>query len=133
MKILLDEHLPPALARALQALFVDEHEIVHLRDKFGPGVTDIEWIETLSREGRWVIISADRRIARNRAEHQVFRRSRLIGFFMAPALYKSKLTKQAERLLALWDGMIELADRVEGGAMFELPMNSTTRFRQLKP
>jgi hypothetical protein len=133
VKILLDEHLPPALARALQALFASEHEIIHLRDKFGPGVTDIEWIETLSREGRWVIISADRRITRNRAEYQVFRRSRLIGFFMSPALYRSKLTKQAERLLALWDGMIELADRVEGGAMFELPMKSTTRFPQLKP
>jgi hypothetical protein len=133
VKILLDEHLPPALARALQALFVDEHEIIHLREKFGPGVTDIEWINTLSDEGRWVVISADRRITRNRAELYVFQRSKLIGFFIAPALYRSKLTKQAERLLALWDGMIDLADRVEGGAMFELPMKSTTRFPQLKP
>ncbi len=52
---------------------------------------------------------------------------------MTPALYKSKTTKQAERLLALWDGITDLASRVEGGAMFELPMKSTTRFKQLKP
>ncbi|MBY6243260.1 hypothetical protein [Methylosinus sp. Sm6] len=132
MNILIDEHLPPALARALDELFKGEHKVVHLRDKFGPCVKDVEGIEALSREGRWVIISADRRITKNRAEYHVFRNSRLIGFFMSRALYKSKLTKQAERLLAVWDGMIELAMRVEGGAMFELPMKSTTRFPQLK-
>ena len=52
MKLLVDEHLPPALARALNELFCGEHEIVHLRDRFGPGVKDIEWIEALNREGR---------------------------------------------------------------------------------
>jgi hypothetical protein len=133
VNILIDENLPKALARALNALFVGEHGVVHLREKFGPGIKDVEWIEELSREGRWVVISADRRITRNRAEYQVFRNSKLIGFFMSRALYKSKLKKQAERLLALWDGMVDLAKRVEGGAMFELPTKSTTRFPQLKP
>jgi hypothetical protein len=42
------------------------------------------------------------------------------------------LTKQAERILALWGGMRSLAETVEGGAMFELPMKST-RIKQLKP
>jgi hypothetical protein len=41
------------------------------------------------------------------------------------------VTKQAERLLALWDGIADLATRMEGGAMFELPMKST-RIKQLK-
>jgi hypothetical protein len=50
VKILLDEHLPPALARALQALFIREHKTAPLREKFGFGVPDIEWIETLSNE-----------------------------------------------------------------------------------
>ncbi|HEY8162392.1 MAG TPA: hypothetical protein VIF34_09020 [Methylocystis sp.] len=131
MKVLIDEHLPPALAKALNTLFAGEHEIVHLREKFGPGVKDIEWIGTLNREGRWVIISADRRITRNRAEYHAFRNSKLIGFFLAPALYKSKLTKQAERLLALWDSMNDLSARIEGGAMFELPVKSS-RIKQLK-
>jgi hypothetical protein len=131
VKVLLDEHLPPRLARALAALFANEHEIVHLREKFGPGVRDIEWIETLSREGRWIIISADRRIARNKAELQAFRDSKLIGFFFSRGLYKSKFLKQAERLLALWDVITEISSRVEGGAMFELPMAST-RLKQLK-
>ena len=102
-----------------------------MRDKFGQGVKDIEWIDALNREGRWIIISADRRITRNRAEYNAFRGSKLIGFFMSRALYKSTLTKQAERLLALWESIVDLTARIKGGAMFELPMKST-RIRQLK-
>ena len=131
MKVLLDEHLSTALARALAALFVGEHEIVHLREKFGPGVTDLEWIETLSREGRWVIISGDRQITRKRAEYNAFRASRLVGVFLSRGVYKSRTVKQAERILALWDAIERLAGSVEGGAMFELPMTSS-RLKQLK-
>jgi hypothetical protein len=133
VNILIDENLPPVLARALNELFKNEHTVIHIRERFGPAVKDVEWIQALSREGRWIVISADRRITRNKAEYNVFRASKLIGFFMSRSLFKSKLTKQAERLLAVWDNMIELAERVEGGAMFELPMKSTARFPQLKP
>ena len=88
MKVLVDEHLPPALARSLHALFDGEHQIEHVRDKFGPGVTDIKWIESLNAEGRWIVISADRRITRNRAEYTAFSQSKLIGFFMSKSVYR---------------------------------------------
>jgi hypothetical protein len=130
VKILIDEHLPPRLARALNELFSGEHQVVSLRERFGPGVKDVEWIEALSREGRWIVISADRRITRNRSEYQAFRNSRLIGFFMARGLYKASFIRQAERILGLWEDMIALAERVEGGAMFELPVRA--RIKQLK-
>ena len=68
----MDENLPPALARALAALFVGQHEVIHLREKFGSKVQDIDWLTTLNREGSWVILSADRRIAKNKAEQRVF-------------------------------------------------------------
>lgn len=123
--MLVDENLSPALARALQALFQGEHEIVHLRTKFGPGVTDVEWISALSSEGRWVILSADRRITKNELEYRAFRNSRLVGFFLSRGLYKAKVTKQMERILSLWDTMEKQASIVAGGAMFELPMRSS--------
>lgn len=131
MKVLLDENLAPALARALNALFKGEHTIVHLRDKFGRGVTDQTWIDALSSDGRWIVISGDRRITRNNAEYQAFRNSRLIGFFLSKGLYKAKVTKQMERILAIWESINTLSDTVEGGAMFELPMNGS-RARQLR-
>src|SRR5262245_51213362 len=57
VKVLVDENLSPALAKALDALFDGEHEIVHLRERFGSAVTDLVWIETLSNDGRWAVIS----------------------------------------------------------------------------
>ncbi len=131
MKVLIDENLPPALARSLAALFVGRHEIVHLRDRFGPAVTDVEWITALGREGRWVVISGDRRITRNRAELQAFRNSRLIGFFLSRGLHKAKTIKQMERILALWETIETQAGLVQGGAMFELPM-TTSQLRQIQ-
>ncbi|MBV8664169.1 MAG: hypothetical protein JO107_13825 [Hyphomicrobiales bacterium] len=131
MRVVFDENLPPALAKALQALFVDDHEIVHMRERFGASVKDVEWISRLSAEGRWVVISGDGRIARNRAEQAAFRNSRLIGFFFAPALNRSKVTKQMQRLLALWDDIENIAKLVAGGAMYELPISG--KVRQLKP
>jgi hypothetical protein len=131
VKVVIDENLPPALAKALAALFQDQHEIVHLRQRFGPGVTDKEWIETLSREGRWIVISGDRRITRVRSEYQAFRNSRLVGFFLSKGLYKSKVTKQMERILALWETIERQADIVGGGAMFQLPVRSN-RLEQLR-
>lgn len=130
MKVLVDENLSPAIAKALDALFA-EHQIVHLREKFGPGVTDKEWIETLSTEGRWVILSGDRRITRNKVEYHAFRSSRLVGFFLSRGLYRASVVKQMERLLFLWEKIEQQSELVEGGAMFELPIKSS-RLKQIR-
>lgn len=97
MRVIFDENLSPPLARALSALFEGEHEIVHIRQKFGPRVTDTEWIARLSAEGRWIVISGDSKITKRKAEQAAFRNSRLIGFFLAPALNSAKVTKQMQR------------------------------------
>jgi hypothetical protein len=131
LRIVVDENLPPALARSLNALFAGEHEVIHLRDKFGPGVTDLEWITALSDEGHWIVLSSDRRITRNRAEYAAFRGSRLIGFFLSRGLQKAPLIKQMERILALWPTIEKQSGLVAGGAMFELPMKSI-RIEQLR-
>ncbi len=132
MKVLIDNNLSPAIARALNELFKPDHEIIALREKFDPTISDADWINTLSIEGRWVVISGDRRITRNKAEYAAFRNSRLVGFFLARGLYKTKATKQVERILALWERMETLAGTVEGGAMFELQMKSNL-IKQLRP
>ena len=113
------------MARAFRELFKNHHEVIALRDRFNTDVSDLEWIETLSREDRWVIISGDRRITKNKTEYAAFRNSRLIGFFLAPGLYKAKVTKQAERILAQWDSIESLFKTVKGGAVFELQMKGT--------
>lgn len=131
MRVLVDENLSPALARSHNALFAGEHEIVHIREKFGPGVKDADWIGQSSAEGRWVVISGDRRITRNKVEYAAFRSSRLVGFFLSKGLYKAPVVKQMERILSLWFIIEKQSEIVAGGAMFELPMKSS-RIEQLK-
>jgi PIN like domain len=130
VKVVIDENLSPALAKALNALFNGEHEVVHLKDKFGPSVKDADWIGRLSEEGRWIVISGDARITKRKAEQAAFRNSRLIGFFLAPSLNRSQVTKQMQRLLALWDDIEIIANRVAPGAMYELPMSG--KIKQLR-
>lgn len=98
-----------------------------MRELFGPSVTDQEWIEKLSQDGIWVVLSGDRRITRNRAEANAFRQSRLVGFFLAPGLCKSPLHRQASRITLLWEDICTLAGHVGGGSMFELPVKSKIR------
>ena len=121
MRILVDENLPPALARALAELFRGQHEVIHIRDRFGPKVTDIEWIGALNAEGHWTVLSADRRISRNKAEQAAFRASRLIAFIFAPALQKGTILKKMERLMVLWPKIEAQVGLVQGGSMFEIP------------
>lgn len=131
MKVFFDHNMSPALARATRELFRDLHEIALLREKFRSDVSDIEWINGLNREGRWLVISEDRRITRNRAEYAAFRASRLVGVFLASAVHKAPVVKKMERILCVWPALEALSTTVEGGAMFELPI-SGSRLRQLR-
>ena len=70
------------------------------------------------------MISGDRGIRRKRAEYNAFRSSRLIGYFLSAGLNKAPLTKQAERILALWTGIETFSARSRPGSMYELPMTS---------
>lgn len=127
---MIDENLPPALAKALAALFDGEHKIQHLRERYGPSVTDENWIQDLNSEGGWIVISGDRRIARNNAEKQLFRSSNIVGFFLSRGLNKAPVLKKMERLMALWATIEKQTELVSGGAMFELPMR-TAKLKQI--
>jgi hypothetical protein len=130
VKVIIDENLSPALAKALNALFAGEHEVDHVRIKLGTRVSDADWIARLSEEGRWIVNSGDSKIVRRKAEQLVFRNSRLIGFFLAPALNRAKITKQMQRLLANWDDIENISKLVAFGAMYELTISGKPR--QLK-
>ena len=98
---------------------------IHLRDIFSTRIADEEQLDTSNGNGRSFVISVERRITRNDAEYIAFRDSRLIGFFLSRGLYKAKVVKQMERILAMWENVSTLVNTVEGGAMFELPINDS--------
>lgn len=120
MKLLVDNNLPPKLARGLAELYKDDHEIVHIRQKFGTGsLTDEQWIERLGAEGGWSVLTGDRRIATKRPSRELFLRAGLVGFFLAPSVAKMPLNRLAARLLVLWP-LIEVQAGIVSAGCFEV-------------
>lgn len=125
-----DENLPPVMARSLQALFADKHEIVALRDKFKrSGIQDVEWITTLGQEGNWCVLTADTRISKNRIERNAFLSNGLVGFIMAPAVRKQPMHRQLSRILYIWDS-IEGQSKFVSNGLFEFGIRGA-KFKQL--
>lgn len=130
MKVFVDNNLPPDLARGLDALFGNDHEVISHRDKFGlTHIADEEWIPALGAEGDWVVLSGDLNIARKRPSRELFKGARLVGFFPKSAVMELPLAKKASRILFVWDRIERISNDVRPG-MFELPQRGD-RFASL--
>jgi hypothetical protein len=127
LRLLLDHHLSPRLARALDTLFID-HEIVALRDKFDANASDEAWITALDREGGWAVLTMDLRIRTRPHERAAMDRSRIVFFFLAGAWRGYGVEEMAARLIRLVPkiaAQVELAER----GRFELPIHAGSKFR----
>ncbi|MDR5780093.1 hypothetical protein QCE63_11750 [Caballeronia sp. LZ065] len=58
-------------------------ETRHLKQMFAPNVADADWINVLSDQGGWSVITHDRR--NKGMEREILRRARLIVFFLDKA------------------------------------------------
>ena len=128
---MVDNDLPPNLARALDLIFQpDGDHVIALRDKFGrDNLTDAEWIGELGRETEWAVLSADLRIAKQRPSRDAFNSAGLVGFFFPPSLQKATLAKQTARVLTLWPDIRQQV-RLNANGCFELPAKGS-KFRQI--
>lgn len=135
MKYLIDNNLPPALAHAIHELssVKGDVEVYALKDKFPTNTLDIDWINTLSSEKNWVIISQDR-FRKGDAEKEVIRQSGLTVFFLDKQWAKRKYWDKAQNLVRWWPAIMEQADRMTGGSAFKVKWNhgSVARFEQVK-
>lgn len=128
MNFIFDNNLPPALAQGIGALTKpDGHAVEHLRNRFAPNTPDVDWIEKLGSEGRWIILSGDLRIFRNRHEREVWRASGLTAFFLAKGWINHKFWEQAWRMMRWWPVIVEVAQLVQPGAAFEVPLQYGTK------
>lgn len=128
---MVDNDLPPRLAKALDLIFeADGDSIIALREKFGRSkVKDEEWIRSLGSEGGWAILSADRRIAKQRPSRDLLISAGLIGFFFPASLQKQPLFKQASRVIGMWPDIRDQV-RLNANGCFEIPA-SGRRFRTI--
>jgi len=134
LKYLLDNNLPPALARALHQLTSSQysnHTVVALKDKFHANTPDEVWIKALADEGDWVVISHDR--FKKAAEPEVLRRAGLIVFLLGKTWGNVPFWDKAYQLVRWWPAIIEQSERIAGGAAYEVSyrFSGKGKFKQL--
>jgi hypothetical protein len=128
LKLLLDNHLSPRIAACLQALFVGDHDIVALRDKFAENATDVEWITALDQEGGWAVITRDLHIRTRPHERATLDRANIVFFFLASAWRKIPVEETAARLIR-WMPKLSTQVGLAASGRFELPINSGSKLR----
>lgn|SRR5690625_3550976 len=131
VNVLFDHNMPPALARALDAIIkVDGHAAFALRDRFPTDIRDIDYFEELGRDGDWIVISKDTANARRPAERQAILNSGVLAFYLRASVQNQSIYHQAATILWHWDKILLQRQTTESG-LFLLPVNKGSRFRSL--
>lgn len=127
MRFFFDNCISPKLARALNELVKGEHEVIALRQKWPNADTqtieDTAWINTLGKEGGWVVVSGDIQIRHRPAEAVALRTAKLTTFFLAKGYTSATKWDQVVWLIEKWPKIVELADRTAPGSLFLVPKN----------
>jgi PIN like domain len=128
LKLLVDNTSSPRIARCLQALFEDEHEIVALRDKFAVDTDDVDWMTALHGEGGWAVVTKDLHIRTRPHERAALDRTNIVFFFLAGAWRKSSIEDTAARLIR-WVPKMAAQTALAASGRFELPINPSSKLR----
>jgi hypothetical protein len=99
-----------------------DNEITHLQDKFDrASIKDPEWLEQLSHEEGWIVISGDPRITRGKAERAAWLQSGLTAFFFTDGFASRSIYEQASELFRRWPDIVRLARENPKGKGFLIP------------
>ena len=135
MKIFFDNCTSPVLASTLHGFAASaNHTAIHIKDPAcGRRATDVEWIAMLASDTthRWVVVTGDIRLSKNKAERAAFRSAGLFGFVLGSAYHKTPLNQVASFLLWRWPEMVQIVGLVGGAALYELPMTRSGRLKQI--
>jgi hypothetical protein len=127
MRFFFDRSAAIGLAKMVRAIDEKKFLIVHHDEdtRFGPKTADIEWMETLGRDGDppWIVISGDGRILKNKVERQILTEANLIFFCLDDPWVMWPLYESAWRFMKVWPKIVEEATkpkakrfRVRGGS-----------------
>ena len=92
MRVFFDNCTSPVLASTLHGFASSaNHTAVHIKDAdCGRHATDMEWIAMLASDAthRWVVVTGDIRLSKNKAERAAFRSAGLFRFVLRSAYAK---------------------------------------------
>lgn len=88
---------------------------------FPPNTTDEAWIETLSKQGGWSIVTHDK--LNKGLEREALRRAGLIVFLLDRGWSNHTFWDKAHNLVRWWPRIIDQSGGMRGGAAFKVPYN----------
>ena len=117
--------MPPKLAKTLNYLEGEHGFLVqHLKDKFPPNTPDVEWIEKLSKEGDWFVITKDSNIKKSNHEKKAWEESGLQVVFLDKAWGKKlDFWEIAWRFIKFWPELKKSIDHSMPSTSFQLNIN----------
>ena len=133
MKFFVDNNLPPALARALNALSSpDGHSVTHIREKFAEQTKDEIWISGLASEGEWIVITRDK--LNKGLEREALRRAGLRTFMLDKSWSDHPFWDICYQLVRWWPRIVQESAGIQGGAAFKVPwrFSGIGRFEQIR-
>jgi hypothetical protein len=102
----------------------EHYEVVHLSSRWPSGCDDAEWISALGREGGWIIVSGDERIARKGPERLAWKESRLPAFFLVDEFVNDRAHMQLSNLARWWPEIVAAAAIATPGQGYVLQAKS---------
>lgn len=106
MKFYFDENITPQIARALAILQEPRQqenvEVFTIRDAFGKGAPDEEWIPQVASEDG-IVVTQDMNIHRTRHQRELYRQHGLgVVFFKPPSKSGYSYWEMIEKLIEAW-------------------------------
>lgn len=113
MRFFFNRNMSPYLARAVDALDRDNSILHHDDDpRFNKKTTDIEWLTALSKDDpRWIVLSGDVTILRNKAEQLALKESKLTYFCLTKRWAHMPIWEYAWRFIRIWPEITERSSR----------------------
>ena len=99
---------------------------------FPSDIKDVDYIDRLSEQGQWCIVSIDTFKKHHGAEREAIRRGGHTVFVLEPQWSSMGFWLKAERLVKWWPQIVQQAAMVER-AMFSVPFkhSPTAKFKQI--
>jgi hypothetical protein len=128
LKVQIDENLPPALARALDAIAaIDEHEVVHVTD-FAKGAPDVDLFKCAVARGIRVHVTQDHH-QRRPVEREAIASLGLTVFVLASGWDKMEHYQKAACLIEWWPKLMQAAQLYAQGTIHRVPSCTARRGR----
>ena len=125
MRFFVDENIPAALSKVLHylsATLPGSHSVHHATEIFERGTPDVVWIENLSKDGDWVIISKDR-FKKGDPEILAYKQANITTLFLDKEWNKNSY-EQTIRISNKWQQIIETIGNQKHPYLWEIPWRS---------